>query len=95
MDAKIAVTNFGFYYITKYEKIYSMGCYNFPDYHVSLGPTPQKLQDMGGWMNPLMADYMENYADLLFQLYGENVIISLGFFKRRIHIPIQCEANAV
>ncbi|XP_065223653.1 myrosinase 1-like [Planococcus citri] len=39
-------------------------------YHWDL---PQKLQDIGGWANPLIVDYMEDYADLLFQLYGDKV----------------------
>ncbi|XP_065224083.1 myrosinase 1-like [Planococcus citri] len=39
-------------------------------YHWDL---PQKLQDIGGWVNPLIVDYMEDYADLLFQLYGDKV----------------------
>ncbi|XP_065212467.1 myrosinase 1-like isoform X1 [Planococcus citri] len=39
-------------------------------YHWDL---PQKLQDLGGWTNPLIVDYMEDYADLLFELYGDKV----------------------
>ncbi|XP_065222128.1 myrosinase 1-like [Planococcus citri] len=39
-------------------------------YHFDL---PQKFQDIGGWANPLIVDYMEDYADLLFQLYGAKV----------------------
>ncbi|XP_065224085.1 myrosinase 1-like [Planococcus citri] len=39
-------------------------------YHWDL---PQKFQDIGGWANPLIVDYMEDYADLLFQQYGDKV----------------------
>lgn len=39
-------------------------------YHWDL---PQTLQDMGGWTNPLIIDYMVNFADLLFHLYGDKV----------------------
>ncbi|XKL62633.1 hypothetical protein PGB90_002466 [Kerria lacca] len=39
-------------------------------YHWDL---PQKLQDIGGWMNSLIVDYIEDYADLLFKLYGDKV----------------------
>lgn len=39
-------------------------------YHWDL---PQKLQDMGGWSNPLIVDYFEDYADLLFKRLGNKV----------------------
>lgn len=39
-------------------------------YHWDL---PQRLQDIGGWANPLIVDFVEDYADLLFHLYGEKV----------------------
>ncbi|XP_065212470.1 myrosinase 1-like [Planococcus citri] len=39
-------------------------------YHWDL---PQPLQDIGGWLNPLLVDYFEDYARLIFQLYGNKV----------------------
>ena len=39
---------------------------------------PQRLQDIGGWANPLIVDYMEDYADLLFSLYGNEVGIYIN-----------------
>ncbi|XKL61923.1 hypothetical protein PGB90_001756 [Kerria lacca] len=39
-------------------------------YHWDL---PQALQVIGGWANPLIVDYVEDYADLLFDLFGKKV----------------------
>ncbi|XP_022125855.2 myrosinase 1-like [Pieris rapae] len=39
-------------------------------YHWDL---PVKLQDMGGWTNPLITDWFESYADILFRNYGDRV----------------------
>ncbi|XP_047505888.1 myrosinase 1-like [Pieris napi] len=39
-------------------------------YHWDL---PVKLQDLGGWTNPLIVDWFESYADILFRNYGNRV----------------------
>lgn len=41
-------------------------------YHWDL---PNILQDLGGWSNPNIVDYFENYADFLFRTFGSKVSI--------------------
>lgn len=42
-------------------------------YHWDL---PSRIQDLGGWTNPAIIDYVTDYAKILFEHFGDRVKVS-------------------
>ena len=56
-------------------------------YHWDL---PQPLQDLGGWTNPVLANYFEDYARVLYTNFGDRVNFVVIWDLR---LPLLCKSG--